>query len=196
MTGEPIITVAGHLTADPELRFTPNGAAVANFTIASTPRTYDRQTNEWKDGETLFVRSSAWRDLAENVAASLTKGDRVVAEGYLKARSYQDREGNNRTAWELDVQDIGPSLKRATAQVQRVQRNSGGGGGFGGQPQGGGNWSSGGQGAASGGFGGQPSPAPTGSGFGGQRAAQPAPADDPWTGDGGWGAPSSNEPPF
>ncbi len=126
MAGETIITVVGNLTADPELRYTQNGLPVANFTIASTPRNFDRQTNEWKDGEALFLRASVWRDFAEHVAGSLTKGMRVIASGRLKQRSYQDREGNNRTAIELEVDEIGPSLRYATAQVTRT---SGGGGG-------------------------------------------------------------------
>ena len=126
MAGETIITVVGNLTADPELRYTQNGLPVANFTIASTPRTFDRQANEWKDGEALFLRASVWRDFAEHVAGSLTKGMRVVATGRLKQRSYQDREGNNRTAIELEIDEIGPSLRYATAQVTRAA--SGGGG--------------------------------------------------------------------
>ncbi|MFT4211619.1 MAG: single-stranded DNA-binding protein [Microbacterium sp.] len=126
MAGETIITVVGNLTADPELRYTQNGLPVANFTIASTPRNFDRQTNEWKDGEALFLRASVWREFAEHVAGSLTKGSRVIATGRLKQRSYQDREGNNRTAIELEVDEIGPSLRYATAQVTRA---AGGGGG-------------------------------------------------------------------
>ncbi len=125
MAGDTIITVVGNLTADPELRYTQNGLAVANFTIASTPRTFDRAANEWKDGEALFLRASCWRDFAEHVAGSLTKGSRVIAQGRLKQRSYQDRDGNNRTAIELEVDEIGPSLRYATAQVTRT---SGGGG--------------------------------------------------------------------
>ena len=135
MAGETVITVVGNLTADPELRFTPNGAAVANFTVASTPRTFDRQTNEWKDGEALFLRASVWREFAEHVAGSLTKGMRVIATGRLKQRSYQDREGNNRTAIELEVDEIGPSLRYATAQVTRAASSGGSGGGFGGGQQ-------------------------------------------------------------
>ena len=119
MAGETIITVVGNLTADPELRYTQNGLPVANFTIASTPRTFDRQANEWKDGEALFLRSSIWREAAENVSGSLKKGDRVIATGSLKQRSYQDREGNNRTAIELEVDEIGPSLRYATAAVTK-----------------------------------------------------------------------------
>lgn len=126
MAGETIITVVGNLTADPELRYTQSGLPVANFTIASTPRTFDRQANEWKDGEALFLRASVWRDFAEHVAGSLTKGMRVIASGRLKQRSYQDREGNNRTAIELEIDEIGPSLRYATAQVTRAA--SGGGG--------------------------------------------------------------------
>ncbi|HEY4598889.1 single-stranded DNA-binding protein [Corynebacterium sp.] len=126
MANETIITVVGNLTAAPELRFTPNGAAVANFTVASTPRTFDRNTSEWKDGEALFLRCSAWKELAENVAESLDKGMRVIVQGRLKARSYDDRDGNRRTSWELDVDEIGPALKFATAKVTRAQRNGGG----------------------------------------------------------------------
>ncbi|GAA5037938.1 single-stranded DNA-binding protein [Microbacterium fluvii] len=128
MAGETIITVVGNLTADPELRYTQNGLPVANFTIASTPRNFDRQANEWKDGEALFLRASVWREFAEHVAGSLTKGSRVIATGRLKQRSYQDREGNNRTAIELEVDEIGPSLRYATAQVTRAAGGSGGGG--------------------------------------------------------------------
>jgi len=143
VAGETIITVVGNLTADPELRYTQNGLAVANFTIASTPRTFDRQSNEWKDGEALFLRASVWRDFAEHVAGSLTKGSRVIATGRLKQRSYQDREGQNRTSIELEVDEIGPSLRYATAQVTRAAGGAGGGrgqvgggGGGGGRPQG------------------------------------------------------------
>ncbi|QGJ95284.1 ssDNA binding protein [Microbacterium phage Jayden] len=125
MAGETVITVVGNLTADPELRYTQNGLPVANFTIASTPRFFDRQANEWKDGDALFLRASVWREFAEHVAGSLTKGMRVIATGQLKQRSYQDREGNNRTAIELQVDEIGPSLRYATAQVTRAA--SGGG---------------------------------------------------------------------
>ncbi|WP_147107191.1 single-stranded DNA-binding protein [Nesterenkonia populi] len=139
MANETVITVVGNLTADPELRFTPSGAAVSNFIIASTPRHFDRQANGFKDGETLFVRCSLWREAAENAAESLTKGTRVIAQGRLKARSFQTKEGENRTSWELDVDEIGPSLKYATAQVHRSQKQGGQtqqGGDFGGtQPQ-------------------------------------------------------------
>ena len=204
MAGETVITVVGNLTADPELRFTPNGAAVANFTVASTPRTFDRQTNEWKDGEALFLRCSVWREAAENVAESLTKGMRVIVQGRLRARSYDDRDGNRRTSWELDVDEVGPALRFATAKVTRAQRGGGGdfggapaggfsgqqGGGFGGAPAGGGFG-----GNNDGGFGG----AQQGGGWGGQQqgGGQAAP-QDPWSGGGGggWDTPSSNEPPF
>jgi single-strand DNA-binding protein len=120
MAGETVITVVGNLTADPELRYTQSGQAVANFTIASTPRTLDRATNEWKDGEALFLRASCWREFAEHVASSLTKGSRVIAQGRLRQRSYQDREGNNRTSIELEIDEIGPSLRYATATVTRA----------------------------------------------------------------------------
>ena len=138
MAGETVITVVGNLTADPELRYTQNGLPVANFTIASTPRNFDRQANEWKDGEALFLRASVWREFAEHVAGSMTKGMRVIATGRLKQRSYQDREGQNRTAIELEVDEIGPSLRYATAQVTRAA-------------SGGGNFSGGNAGAAGGG---------------------------------------------
>jgi len=123
MAGETIITVVGNLTADPELRYTQNGLPVANFTIASTPRNFDRASNEWKDGEALFLRASVWREFAEHVAGSLTKGMRVIAQGRLRQRSYQDRDGNTRTAMELEVDEIGPSLRYATAQVTRAANN-------------------------------------------------------------------------
>lgn len=124
MAGETNITVIGNLTTDPELRFTPSGSAVANFTIASTPRTFDRQTNDWKDGETMFLRGSVWREQAENVAESLQKGNRVIAHGRLKARSYETKEGEKRTVYELDVEEVAPSLRYATAKVARQQRSS------------------------------------------------------------------------
>ena len=176
MAGDTIITVVGNLTADPELRFTSSGAAVASFTVASTPRTFDRQSGEWKDGEALFMRCSIWRQAAENVAESLTRGARVVVTGRLKQRSFDTREGEKRTVIELEVDEIGPSLRYATAKVNRVSRGDGGGGGFGG---GGGSNNGGG-----------------GGGGGGNR--QSAPADDPWgsappTGGGGG---FSDEPPF
>src|SRR6476620_10880772 len=135
MAGDTVITVVGNLTADPELRFTPSGAAVASFTIASTPRQFDRNTNEWKDGEALFLRCSIWRQAAENVAESLQRGMRVVAQGRLKQRSFETREGEKRTVIELDVDEVGPSLRYATAKVNRTQRGSSGGG-FGGDSSG------------------------------------------------------------
>ncbi|GAA1957564.1 MULTISPECIES: single-stranded DNA-binding protein [Agromyces] len=135
MAGETIITVVGNLTADPELRYTQGGLAVANFTIASTPRTFDRQANEWKDGEALFLRASCWREFAEHVAGSLTKGSRVIATGRLKQRSYETKEGEKRTSMELEIDEIGPSLRYATASITRAQSNRGavgGGGSYGG----------------------------------------------------------------
>jgi single-strand DNA-binding protein len=132
VAGDTIITVVGNLTADPELRFTPSGAAVANFTVASTPRIFDRQSNEWKDGDALFMRCSIWREAAENVAESLTRGSRVIVQGRLKQRSYETREGEKRTVVELEVDEIGPSLRYATAKVNKANRSGGGGGGFGG----------------------------------------------------------------
>ena len=198
MAGETIITVVGNLTADPELRFTPSGAAVANFTVASTPRTLNKQTNEWEDGEALFLRCSIWRQAAENVAESLTKGTRVVVQGRLKARSYETREGEKRTVMELDVDEVGPSLRYATAKVTKATR-SGGGGGYsssGGGFSGGGEdpWASGGsQGGQSGGQGGGSWGGQQG---GGQAAApqgqpQGQPQQDPWATPG-----ATDEPPF
>jgi single-strand DNA-binding protein len=136
VAGETVITVVGNLTGDPELRFTPSGAAVASFTVASTPRTLDKATNEWKDGEALFLRCSIWRQAAENVAESLQKGMRVVVQGRLQQRSYDTKEGEKRTVIEMQVDEIGPSLKYATAKVNRTQRGTGGGG-YGGAPSGG-----------------------------------------------------------
>lgn len=144
MAGETVITVVGNLTSDPDLRFTPNGDPVANFTIASTPRMFDRQSNEFKDGETLFLRCSAWKKLGENIAESLQRGTSVVAQGRLKSRSFETKEGEKRTVMELDVDEIGPNLRRATAAVTKNQSGGGGFGGQqahqGGQQQGGGNW--------------------------------------------------------
>src|ERR1700754_4246500 len=131
MAGDTVITVDGNLVDDPELRFTPSGAAVANFRIASTPRTFDRKSNEWKDGDALFLPCAVWRQAAENVAESLQKGMRVVVQGRLKQRSYETREGEKRTVVELDVEDVGPSLRYASAKVNKTQRGSSGGG-FGG----------------------------------------------------------------
>jgi single-strand DNA-binding protein len=132
VAGDTTITVVGNLTADPELRFTPSGAAVANFTVASTPRIYDRQSGEWKDGEALFLRCNIWREAAENVAESLTRGSRVIVTGRLKQRSFETREGEKRTVFEVEVDEIGPSLRYATAKVNKASRSGGGGGGFGG----------------------------------------------------------------
>ena len=212
MAGETTITIIGNLTGDPELRFTPSGAAVANFTVASTPRTFDRQSNEWKDGETLFMRCSVWREAAENIAESLHRGTRVIVTGRLKSRSYETKEGEKRTVVEMDVDEVGPSLRYANAKVTKTSRGGGsgdfGGGGFGGQqsdpwatggsaPQGGsggqGGWggnsgsqgASGGQGGWGGNSGGQGS---GGQGSGGQSGSG---------NQGGWGnAPSYDEPPF
>jgi len=139
MAGDTTLTVIGNLTADPELRFTPSGAAVASFTVASTPRTFDRQSGEWKDGEALFLRCNIWRQAAENVAESLTRGARVVVQGRLKQRSFETKEGEKRTVFELEVDEIGPSLRYATAKVNKVSRGSGSGGfGGGSGPAGGG----------------------------------------------------------
>jgi len=195
MAGETVITVVGNLVDDPELRFTPSGAAVAKFRVASTPRTFDRQTNEWKDGESLFLTCSVWRQAAENVAESLQRGMRVIVQGRLKQRSYEDREGVKRTVYELDVDEVGASLRSATAKVTKTS-----GGGRGGQQGGGyGGGQGGGQGGGS---------------WGGQQGGGGAPADDPWAtsapagggqggGGGGWGGGSSSgsggysdEPPF
>ncbi|MFF0746798.1 single-stranded DNA-binding protein [Streptomyces sp. NPDC004111] len=197
MAGETVITVVGNLVDDPELRFTPSGAAVAKFRVASTPRIFDKQTNEWKDGEGLFLTCSVWRQAAENVAESLQRGMRVVVQGRLKQRSYEDREGIKRTVYELDVEEVGPSLKNATAKVTKTTGRGGQGGyGGGGQQQGGGgNW---------------------GGGSGGGQQGGGAPSDDPWASSapaggqsqqsgGGWGGNSGNsgggggysdEPPF
>src|SRR5689334_359636 len=144
MAGDTIMTVVGNLTADPELRFTAAGAAVANFTVASTPRTFDRQSDEWKDGEALFLRCNLWRQPAENVAESLTRGMRVMVSGRLRQRSFETREGDKRTVVELEVDEIGPSLRFATAKVTKLSRGSGGGGFGGGGGGGGGSAPSGG----------------------------------------------------
>ena len=202
MAGDTVITIIGNLTADPEMRFTPSGAAVASFTIASTPRIFDRQTNEWKDAETLFMRCSIWREAAENVAESLAKGMRVIAQGRLQQRSYTTREGEQRTVVEMQVDEIGPSLRRAKAQVTRTsgQYNAGGAGGGsgyqGGGQQGGYSGSQGG-GYRGGQQGGQQG---GGSGYqgGGQQPTYNAPAggssDDPWAT--GGTTSFGDEPPF
>ena len=202
MAGETQITVIGNLTADPELRFTPSGAAVANFTVASTPRTFDRQSNEWKDAETLFMRCSVWREAAENVAESLQRGARVIVSGRLVSRSWEDKEsGQKRSVMEMQVDEVGPSLRYATAKVNKTQR--GGGGGFGGQ--GGGRGGFGGQGGqgGQGGFGGQSRPdsdpwATGSSGSQGGGQSQGGHGGQGGQGGGaGWGnAPSYDEPPF
>jgi single-strand DNA-binding protein len=193
MAGETVITVVGNLVDDPELRFTPSGAAVANFRIASTPRTFDRQSNEWKDGDALFLSCSIWRQAAENVAESLQKGMRVVVQGRLKSRQYETREGEKRTVMEIDVDEVGPSLRYATAKVTRTTRQGGGDGGF----SGGGGYSGGG-GQAGGGNANDPwaTPAPqggasSGGGFGGGSSG--GGQADPW---GAPGVGSSDEPPF
>jgi single-strand DNA-binding protein len=182
MAGETTITVVGNLTDDPELRFTPSGAAVAKFRVASTPRTLDRATGEWKDGEPLFLSCNVWRQAAENVAESLQRGARVIVSGRLRQRSYETREGEKRTVIELEVDEIGPSLRYATAKVQKMSRSSGGGG-FG----------------ASGGDGGQRGGG--NSGGGGGNSGGGGYADDPWAsatpaGGGGSGSSFDDEPPF
>ncbi|WP_432565142.1 single-stranded DNA-binding protein [Kineococcus sp. SYSU DK003] len=184
MAGETVITLIGNLTNDPELRFTPSGAAVANFTVASTPRTFDRQSNEWKDGETLFMRCAIWREAAENVAESLTRGTRVVVTGRLQSRTFDTKEGEKRTVIEMQVDEVGPSLRYATAKVNKTSRGGGGGGG--------GGFSGGGSGGGGGGWG------------GGSGGSAPAQQDDPWAtgpsggsqGGGGWGGASNDDPPF
>ncbi len=175
MAGETVITVVGNLVDDPELRFTPSGAAVASFRIASTPRTYNKQTNAWEDGDSLFLTCSAWRQMGENVAESLTKGTRVVVQGRLKQRSYETREGEKRTVYEIDVDEVAPSLKYATAKVTRTSRSSAGFGDSSGPARAGGTddpWAT--------------APATAGAG-----SATTAPGNDPWGGGG-----SADEPPF
>ncbi len=207
MAGETTLTIIGNLTQDPELRFTPSGAAVANFTVASTPRTFDRQSNEWKDGETLFMRCSVWREAAENVAESLQRGMRVVVTGRLVSRSWEDKEsGQKRSVMEMQVDEVGPSLRYATAKVTRTQRGGGGqGGGFGGGQ--GGSGGAGGAAGSGGGWGGgnassgdDPWSTGGGSGGGGNAApsGQPSGGQPAAGGQGGWGggAPSYDEPPF
>ena len=207
MAGETTITVIGNLVDDPELRFTPSGAPVANFRIASTPRTFDRQSNEWKDGDTLFLSCAVWRQAAENVAESLQRGMRVIVQGRLKSRQYETREGEKRTVFEIDVEEVGPSLRSASAKVTKTTR-SGGGGGYSGGSGGGGYSGGGGQQSApaddpwaspapsQGGQGGQ-----GGGGWGGQSqggqpqgGGQSAPANDPWATPGVNGG--NDEPPF
>jgi single-strand DNA-binding protein len=183
--GDTQITIVGNLVDDPELRFTPNGQAVAKFRIASTPRFRDQQSGEWKDGESLFLTCNVWRQAAENVAESLQRGMRVIVQGRLKQRSYETREGEKRTVYEIEADEVGPSLKNATAKVNKTQRQ-GGGGGFGGGGQGGGGF-----GGNQGGYGG----GQAGQGGGGFGGGGNQPADDPWaTGGGGGGF--SDDPPF
>lgn len=178
MAGDTNITVVGNLVDDPELRFTASGTAVANFRIASTPRFFDKQSNEWKDGDSLFLSCSVWRQYAENVAESLTKGTRVIVTGRLKQRQYETQSGERRTVTEIEVDEVGPCLRNATAKVSRVSRDGGFGGGGGGGDRGG--YSGGGGG---GGFGG---------GGGGRQ-----PAQDPWASGGdSWGGPADDQPPF
>src|SRR5712675_2602070 len=148
MAGDTQITVVGNLVSDPELRYTPTGVAVANFRVASTPRTFDRQANEWKDGDSLFLTCNVWRQAAEHVAESLTRGMRVIVSGRLRQRSYETKEGEKRTVYEVEVDDVGPSLRNASAKVNRATRNGSGGGQGGGRPAGG---QSGGSGSAGGG---------------------------------------------
>ncbi|HYN30839.1 MAG TPA: single-stranded DNA-binding protein [Dermatophilaceae bacterium] len=206
MAGDTVLTIIGNLTGDPELRFTPSGAAVTNFTVASTPRMFDRQSNEWKDGETLFMRCAIWRDAAENVAESLQRGARVIVTGRLKSRSYETKEGEKRTVVELDVDEVGPSLRYATAKVNKTQRGggsggfggSGGSGGFGGgqqedpwatggsAPQGGSGGQQGGSGGQQGGSGGQQGGQQGGGGYG-------SPAGAGQGGQGGQSAPGGGQ---
>lgn len=177
--GDINITVVGNLTADPELRFTPSGQAVANFTVASTTRLLDKNTNEWKDGDTVFLRCSVWRQYAENVAESLFKGMRVIVTGRLKVRQYETRDGGKGTSVECDVDEVGPALKNATAKVNRTSR-AGDGGGFGG----GANY------GQSGSYGGAAQGGSQGGGGFSQRN------DDPWGSQGGFGTAAEDAPPF
>ncbi|MEJ5928573.1 single-stranded DNA-binding protein [Corynebacterium sp. H128] len=208
MAGETVITVVGNLVADPELRFTPSGAAVANFRIASTPRTFDRNANQWVDGDALFLACNVWRQAAENVAETLTKGMRVIVQGRLKQRSYETREGEKRTVYELEVDEVGPSLKYATAQVNRATSGGqGGSGNFSGGNFGGGSQGAPQAGAGQSGFSGgaqQPQQRNQGGfgqqgGFGSSQNTQPVPENDPWNSappaGGGFGG-ADDEPPF
>jgi single-strand DNA-binding protein len=198
MAGETTITVVGNLVDDPELRFTPSGAPVANFRIASTPRTFDRQSNEWKDGDTLFLSCAVWRQAAENVAESLQRGMRVIVQGRLKSRQYETREGEKRTVFEIDVEEVGPSLRSASAKVTKTTRSGGGGGGYSGGGGGGGQsapagndpWASAAPSQSGGGgnWGGQPQ------GGQPQGGSQSAPPNDPWATPGVSGG--NDEPPF
>lgn len=187
MAGDTVITIVGNLVEDPNLRFTPSGQAVASFRIASTPRFFDRQSGEWKDREALFLTCNVWRQAAENVAETLQRGMRVIVQGRLQQRSYETREGEKRTVFEVEVEEVGPSLRNATAKVNKTQRQ-GGGGGFGG---------GGGGGQGGGGFGGGGGGGQQGGGFGGGgQQSGGAPADDPWATGGGGGGGFSDDPPF
>ncbi|MEU8798143.1 single-stranded DNA-binding protein [Spirillospora sp. NPDC048819] len=190
MAGDTVITIVGNLVEDPNLRFTSSGQAVASFRIASTPRYFDRQSGDWKDREALFLTCNVWRQAAENVAETLQRGMRVIVQGRLQQRSYETREGEKRTVFEIEVEEVGPSLRSATAKVNKTQRQGGGGGGgFGGGGGGGG-------GQGGGGFGGGGGGGQQGGGFGGGQQGGP-PADDPWaTGGGGGGGGFSDDPPF
>ncbi len=197
MAGDTQITVVGNLVSDPELRYTPTGVAVANFRVASTPRTFDRQANEWKDGDSLFLTCNVWRQAAENVAESLQRGMRVIVMGRLHQRSYETREGEKRTVFEVEVDDVGPSMRNASAKVAKSNRSGGGGaGGFGG----GGGGGAGGGGGGNGGFsgGGQGGSGGYGGSAGGRSGGGGGSGDDPWASDssGFGGEGSSDEPPF
>jgi single-strand DNA-binding protein len=180
MANETTLTIVGNLTNAPELRFTPSGSAVANFTVAATPKTFDRNSNEWRDGETLFMRVAAWKELGENVAESLEKGQRVIVTGRLKSRSYDTKEGEKRTVIELEADEVAPSLRWATAKVTRAARNGN-----------------------SGGFAGNAGQSQQGGGWGGQQTTQQPAGGDPWANPGatanagGWGnGPEASDPPF
>jgi single-strand DNA-binding protein len=196
MAGDTQITVVGNLVSDPELRYTPTGVAVANFRVASTPRTFDRQANEWKDGDSLFLTCNVWRQAAENVAESLQRGMRVIVTGRLHQRSYETREGEKRTVFEVEVDDVGPSMRNASAKVAKSNRSGGGGGGgFGGGGTGGGGGNGGFGGGGQGGSGGSGG---YGGSAGGGRSGGSGGGDDPWASDssGFGGEGSSDEPPF
>ncbi|MFV2171960.1 single-stranded DNA-binding protein [Actinomadura sp. LOL_016] len=192
MAGDTVITIVGNLVEDPTLRFTSSGVPVASFRIASTPRSFDRQSGEWKDGETLFMSCSVWRQAAENVAESLQRGMRVIVQGRLKSRTYE-AQGDKRTVFEIDVEEVGPSLRSATAKVNKTQRQGGGGGGGGFGGGGGGGFGGGQQGGGDGFGGGQPQGGFGGGGGGGQQGA---PANDPWASGGGGGGGYNDDPPF
>lgn len=199
--GDTPITVVGNIVADPELRYTPNGAAVANFRVASTPRRYDQQAGQYVDGEALFLTCNVWRTVAENVANTLTKGDRVIVTGRLRQRSYDDKNGERRTVFEVEVDEVGPSLRFATAQIAKTPRGGNSGGNAGGQgPRGNGGFAGNGGNGGNGGFGGGPAQGGSGNqgsgnqGFSGQNAAM----DDPWNSapqQSGFGD-GDDEPPF